>query len=291
MCGPRGLAALDRRFRGARVLTNPPPSTGGILIAFALDLLGSGLAEAEARDPGKRAGALTRAMALTNEARRESRLHEAMGAAEEAAAVERLFDPALLARYRAEIEGRPAAPRGTTHISVVDAAGNLAAVSLSNGEGCGRLLPGSGIMLNNMLGEEDLNPKGFHAWPQGVRLASMMAPSLAFLEDGRIAALGSGGSNRIRTAVLQVLCNLVDLGLEIGAAVTAPRIHVERGRANLEAGLPEAAMDAARETTPEVCLWPPENLFFGGVHAVTLAADGRFAAAGDPRRGGVGLTF
>ena len=214
-----------------------------------------------------------------------------MGEAEEDAAARRLFDPELMARYRTQLLGRPAARRGTTHISVVDAAGNLAAVSLSNGEGCGRLLPGTGIMLNNMLGEQDLNPRGFHAWPEGVRLASMMAPSLAFLDDGRIAALGSGGSNRIRTAVLQVLLNLIDFDRPARSAVDAPRLHVEGGQANLEAGFPVDAVEAARREAARLTTWPPRNLFFGGVHVAVRNRDGSFDSAGDPRRSGVGVTF
>ncbi|MDJ0945513.1 MAG: gamma-glutamyltransferase [Kiloniellales bacterium] len=282
---------LERRYRGARVLTNPPPSTGGILIAFALDLLSGRAWAPEDFDSPERLAALARVMALTDRARLESRLHEAMGQAEEDAALRRLFDPDLVARYRARVEGRPAARRGTTHISVVDGAGNLAAVTLSNGEGCGRLLPRTGIMLNNMLGEQDLNPRGFHAWPEGVRLASMMAPSLAFLEHGRIAALGSGGSNRIRTAVLQVLLNLIDFEQPAEQAVAAPRLHVERDQAELETGFPEAAVEAARGEVTRLATWPPRNLFFGGVHVATRDRSGRFQASGDPRRSGVGVTF
>ena len=283
--------ALERSYRGARILTNPPPSCGGILIAFALDLLSGLESDPEAFEAPERLAALARVMALTDQARLEARLHEAVGPAEEDLALRRLFDPELIARYRTQVAGRPGARRGTTHISVVDAAGNLAAVSLSNGEGCGRLLPGTGIMLNNMLGEEDLNPQGFHAWPEGARLASMMAPSLAFLEDGRIAALGSGGSNRIRTAVLQVLLNLIDFGRPAGPAVEAPRLHVERDLADLEPGFPEAAADAARAEVARLAVWPARNLFFGGVHLAARDRDGTFEAAGDPRRSGVGLTF
>jgi gamma-glutamyltranspeptidase/glutathione hydrolase len=273
---------LQHRYRGARILTNPPPSAGGVLIAFALALM-------ECQDPAsltpaELSAAICRVMGLTNQARVEARLHEAIGESEEEAAADRLFDPALLARYRREVLGRPAAPRGTTHISVVDSQGNMASLSLSNGEGCGRLLPGSGIMINNMLGEEDLNPAGFHNWPAGSRMSSMMSPTLAFGGRGSIAALGSGGSNRIRSAILQVLIRLIDFSESIEAAVAAPRLHFESGTANLEAGLPrDAKLTALAETVID---WPPLNLFFGGVHAVTRAADGSLAAAGDPRRGG-----
>ena len=281
---------LECNFRGARILTNPSPSSGGLLIAFALDLLSR---SKDLRPFGSAAhlGWLARTMTLTNEARIESRLHEAMGEAEEEAAARRLFDPQLLARYAADVAKRPKARRGTTHVSVVDDVGNMAALSMSNGEGCGRILPGTGIMLNNMLGEEDLNPHGFHRWPQGVRLSSMMAPSLAYLEGGTIAALGSGGSNRIRTAILQVLINLIEFRMPTAEAVKAPRLHVERGLANIESGFTEEGVAAAKAECEEILAWPAGNLFFGGVHTAARRAEGRFEAAGDLRRGGVGVAF
>jgi gamma-glutamyltranspeptidase / glutathione hydrolase len=295
-----GYEVIRRRpfvcdYRGHRVMTNPPPSCGGLLIAFALALLAE---EAPARlGPGTAESLLllARVMDLTNKARLEARLAEG---AEAAAA--RLFEPALVARYNAEVRGQPAFGRGTTHISVVDGAGNLAAMSLSNGEGCGVHLPDSGIMLNNMLGEEDLCHGTFHTWPEDRRLSSMMAPTLAVGRDGARFAIGSGGSNRIRTAVLQVLVNLIDHGMEMAAATGAARLHVEGEVANLEgAGGAEGEKDGGG-WPPEgsgllagqgyrTVAWPMHNLFFGGVHGVALAADGTLSAAGDPRRGGAAL--
>jgi gamma-glutamyltranspeptidase/glutathione hydrolase len=278
-------------YRGHRVMTNPPPSCGGMLIAFALELL-SEIAPQDL-DTSRLEGLcrLARVMTLTNKARIEARLEEAADEAAEAAAADRLFDPALLARYRAEVRNQPGFARGTTHISVVDGEGNLAAMSLSNGEGCGTLLPESGIMLNNMLGEEDLNRGGFHRWPEDCRLSSMMAPSLVTSAEGGLFAIGSGGSNRIRTAVLQVLVKLLDQGLDVATATEAPRLHVEGRTANLEGGLPESAGAAMEDLGLETILWPAHNLFFGGVHGVALSPEGRLSAAGDPRRGGAALVI
>ena len=288
---------LERRYHGARIVTNAPPSTGGILIAFALALL-------DGLDPARlgfgsagHIALLTEVMALTNRARVEARLDEAASAAEEQAAARRILDEALLARYACEIRGHPPSLNGTTHISVVDNDGNIAALSLSNGEGCGYVLPGTGVMLNNMLGEADLNPGGFHGWARSSRLASMMAPTIALLADGGVVALGSGGSNRIRTAILQVLVNLIDFAMTPEQAVTAPRLHFEEGIANVEAGFPEGASLAAlqsetiRPLIERSIAWPRHNLFFGGVHAVARGRDGRLAAAGDPRRGGAALVL
>lgn len=282
---------LDRGYRDNRILSNPPPSSGGILIAFALELMAKAQVGAFGFASPDYLGLLARVMELTNRARVESRLHEASAEAEEEEAAARLFEAGLLDRYAREVKGQPANPRGTTHISVVDGDGNIAALSLSNGEGCGYILPGTGIMLNNMLGEEDVIPHGFHQWPADQRISSMMSPTLVYRSDGSLAALGSGGSNRIRTAILQVLVNLIDFDLPIRDAVEAPRLHLEAGVGNLEGGLGSDCAEVVLALAERIIEWPPHNLFFGGVHAVTRLPDGRLGAAGDPRRGGVALVI
>ena len=261
---------LQLDYRQARVFTNPPPSTGGPLIAFALHLL----ATRTRGHPTRWRQEVSRVLRLTNQARA-------------AAADSDVLHPELLDRFRDQISGRPRSSRGTTHISVIDAAGNLAAMTLSNGEGCGHVLPGTGIMLNNMLGEQDLNPGGFHLWPAGVRLASMMAPTLVESRGARYA-LGSGGSNRIRSAILQVVDHLVTAGLPLDEAVGAPRMHVEGDRMSLEAGFGAEVERWMRGAFPACDLWPQVDLFFGGVHAVGQHG-GVFSAVGDPRRDGVGI--
>jgi len=262
---------LSVRHRQAQVTTNPPPSRGGILIAFALQLL----RDAPVTDRARWLAWLAESMRLTNVARVDGD--------------EALLDPVLLERYREELASRPGCNRGTTHISVMDAEGNVAGVSLSNGEGCGHLLPGTGVMLNNMLGEEDLNPGGFQRWAPGTRMASMMAPTLIEWGDRR-AVLGSGGSNRIRSAILQVAANLVDLGMDAAAAVNAPRIHVEGDLLSMEPGFTEAETMALAATGLTIDGWKARNLFFGGVHLVAQQGQG-LAAVGDARRGGVGIVF
>jgi gamma-glutamyltranspeptidase/glutathione hydrolase len=269
----RRRAPLQRGYRDARLYLNPPPSSGGLLIAFALALL-----EQQDLGSGPFGGAdhlltLARVMEQTNLAR------------DSGPANEHLLHDDWVARHRLALLGRPVAARGTTHISVIDSSGNAASLTLSNGEGCGHVLPGTGIMLNNMLGEEDLNPEGFHLWREGVRVSSMMAPTLAE-HARRLIAVGSGGSNRLRTAILQTLCNLFDFGLSPEASVTAPRIHLERGKLSIEPGLPPDAAAQLREHWPDHQIWDDLNLFFGGTH--TVLWDGRrFTGAGDPRRGGL----
>ncbi len=269
----RRRAALAHAYRGARLHLNPPPSSGGLLIAFALALL-------EPQDLGG-AGFGSQAHLLTlARAMEQTNLARSAGPDDH-----RLLHEDQLQRYRRAVAGRPLSTRGTTHISVIDARGNAAALTLSNGEGCGHVLPGTGIMLNNMLGEEDLNPIGFHRWHENVRVSSMMAPTVAE-HAGRLIAVGSGGSNRLRTAILQTLSNVIDFGLTPADAVTAPRLHLERARLSLEPGFDPGATRPLLEVWPDHHLWDQPNLFFGGTH--TVVYDGRrFDGAGDPRRGGV----
>ncbi|MCP3961181.1 MAG: Gamma-glutamyltranspeptidase [bacterium] len=274
---------LSWRYRGHRLAGNPPPSTGASLIAFALKVL-EGADAPSGRGFGSRGhlGRLFHTMKLTNHARAETL------SARDPRQRQLLLRADLLAPYQRSLREHLTAFRGTTHLSVADHHGNLASLSVSNGEGSGFVLPGTGIMLNNMLGEKDLHPAGLSRWPENQRLASMMSPTLLERSDGRLVTLGSGGSNRLRTAVLQVLVNLLELDLPLEDAVRRPRIHLEGGRLDVEPGWPEGAIETLREDVEEFQVWDRLNLFFGGVHAVAIdPRAGTVDGAGDPRRGGV----
>ena len=270
---------LGYNYLHARIWTNPTPSSGGSLIRFAHALL-------ESKDQGEFGSVqylklLSAVMQQTNLARMENGRTETGDAGG-------LLHPETISRFRSALSGHPVNSRGTTHISVVDGQGNAASLTLSNGEGSGYVLPGTGIMLNNMLGEEDLNPGGFHHWATGVRVSSMMAPTLA-IDQGRIIATGSGGSNRLRTAILQTLNNLYYFGMDVQEAVDSPRLHVEKDLLSIEPGFPESSVDELCAVYPDHHRWTDKNLFFGGTH--TVIRDGRgFSGAGDSRRDGVFLS-
>lgn len=269
---------------GARISVNSPPSPGGALTLFALSLL-------DRIQPGQYEwGGSRHAMALARVMQASSLVREQQGMATglDDAAAAKILSPDKLAEWHKALQTGAVSSRGTTQISVADSAGNLASLTLSNGEGSSYVLPGSGVMLNNMLGEEDLNPDGFHRMPSGVRLASMMTPTIVSLPDGGQMALGSGGSNRIRSAILQVLTNVLEFGMGLEQAVAAPRLHLEGGQLNVEAGFADAALASLQAEWPGVEQWPAANLYFGGVHAVEHLANGDFRAVGDPRRGGAG---
>jgi gamma-glutamyltranspeptidase/glutathione hydrolase len=180
----------------------------------------------------------------------------------------------------------------TTHIAVLDAQGRACSVTASNGEGSGVVVPGTGIHLNNVMGEQDLNPLGFHRHPAGRRMPSMMAPSVV-MRDGEVElVLGSAGSNRIRSALLQTIVGVVDHGLSAREAVQAPRVHYEDGTLYAEPGIDLAELLGSDSPVDvlnaETVRFHELNLFFGGVQAVLRRGDA-IDGAGDPRRGGVAV--
>ncbi len=262
---------LVTRHKGADLFLNPAPAASGPLIAFSLRLLES-LATAGAPDIVE----LAEAMEATNAARRAH--------ADEPA---QLLQADVIGRHLASLSSHAAAYRGTTHISVIDGDGRAAAATVSNGEGNGFMVGPYGFMLNNMLGEEDLNPDGFGLWQPGRRMSSMMAPTIVRTSDGRLIALGSGGSNRIRTAILQVVINVLDRGMNLSDAIVAPRLHVEKcGTVSYEDQFGAEAIAALNARFADARGWPEPNMFFGGVHAVALSRDGDLLGVGDPRRAG-----
>lgn len=242
---------LHGTYRGADVATNPPPSFGGSLVLTGL-------------------GALDAGPPLDGSPASYARLAEQLVAMSERRAP------------------TPTSVRGTTHVSVADADGAVAAMTVSNGSCSGVYVPGTGIQLNNVMGEEDLHPDGFTATPPGVRIGSMMAPTVVVLDDGGRLALGSGGSERIRSALTCVLSGVLDRGLPLEEAVLAPRLHWDRTALQAEPGLPPEVLAGLGERWP-VRAWAGRDFYFGGVQAVARAVDGRVTAAADDRRGGAAV--
>jgi gamma-glutamyltranspeptidase/glutathione hydrolase len=253
-------------FLGDEFLSNPPPSAGGVLIAYGLPLL----EEAGVGEPGSAEAidALARVMREQMKARVDG------------------FDRALRrgGLARALEERAAVVSRGTTHISVIDGGGNAVALTASTGSGSGVVVPGTGIHINNMIGEFDLSKP-----PRpGARLSSMMSPSVV-LRDGRPhLVVGSAGSLRLRGAVMQIVVNVVGHGLPVEEAIDRPRVHLEGDDLHCEGGHDAAEVDKLEQMGWNVTRWRRRNLFFGGAAAVTLE-DGKLAAAGDPRRGGAGV--
>ncbi len=264
---PIARVPVRASFRGREVLTNPPPSPGGLLIVFALELL------SRASEGASTVEDIVGAM----EAAQSARTAEFLAG---------LYEDDFSARFlSADRLG------STTHITAVDGDGCCASVTCSNGTGSGLIVPGTGMHVNNMLGEQDLNPLGFHHLEPGRRLPSMMSPTVVLRDGAFEAGLGSGGSNRIRSAILQTIARLLCDGLDVTGAVEAPRVHFESGAVQAEPGIDEAALGRLETSGYQVVRWSARNVFFGGVHAVAREPQtGELVGAGDPRRGGAVAT-
>ena len=239
---------------GCKVHLNPLPAASGTLIAHSL-------AHLESADPVD----IARALLATSQARKEAK------------------------GDLANLRSVPLRQRGTTHLSVIDASGNACAVTVSNGEGNGALVGPFGFMLNNILGEEDVNAHGPDNWPLSTRLASMMCPTLIEKPDGSLIALGSGGSNRIRSAIFQVVAALCLRGDGLADAISTPRLHIEGGHLDFEDQFEGNSAHELRALCPDHRAWPEPNMFFGGVHAALKDPDGHLSGVGDGRRDGIAL--
>jgi gamma-glutamyltranspeptidase/glutathione hydrolase len=278
-------------YRDAEFVSNPPPSSGGLLIAFALRVLDR-LGEMPPAGGPEALAALASVMREATRVRGPAFLSELFrgGAARRILADERVEASAREARAGslAEALGEPAGHPSTTHISVLDASGNAASLSASTGCGSGFFVPGTGIQLNNMLGEPDLNPGGVAATP-GARLTSMMAPSLVLSRGTPRLVVGSAGSIRLRAAILQIVANVLDHGMTVADAIEAPRVHLEGDVLQLEGGIAPDTAERLEEGGLDVVRWGGRNLYFGGAAAVGVREDGELEAAGDSRRSGAGV--
>jgi gamma-glutamyltranspeptidase / glutathione hydrolase len=274
---------LETSYRGNTLLTNPPPSSGGSLIAFTLSLLSQSDLSTVGFGTTKHLQVLSHAMQLTNQARTDG--YDA-----------NLYQPDVAQNFLSAEHIRQYANQltpitnkwgSTTHLSVMDAEGNAASVTSSNGEGSSHIIPGTGIMTNNMLGEADLHPTGFHRWQNDVRISSMMAPTMVLKQKQPEIVLGSGGSNRIRTAILQVISNIIDFDMSVDDAVNSSRMHWENDVLSLEPGFHHSDFEKTSfPFTGELVFWEKHNMFFGGVHTVMQHPDGTIDGAGDRRRNG-----
>lgn len=274
------------RYRGALVMTNPPPSSGGVLIAHALGVL------ERLQPPGgplEAPALIALAHALRSaQAQRGLRFERALyrgGARTLVLAAERIAEAAAGPTFRG---GEPPTASGTSQISVIDADGGAASMTCSTGCGSGWFAGDTGVHLNNMLGESDLALASLVLRPTD-RITSMMSPTLVLGREGRIRlVVGSSGSARIRSAVTQVLTRALDGSMSLRDCVEAPRIHPEGELLDCEGGFEPALLEALEAAGEHVIRWPGRNLYFGGAQAVAAHEDGRLEAAGDPRRGGDG---
>jgi gamma-glutamyltranspeptidase/glutathione hydrolase len=280
---------LEVSYRERTVYTNPPPSSGGCLVAFALKLLESHDLSTLGCNTSAYLRLLLEAMRVTDEARREDFDHRVY---EDGMAEEFLSERNIAFYVKKLTSGLPSSGLfeepgvgNTTQISIVDGDGNATAVTTSTGIGSGFMIPGTGIAMNNFLGEEDLNPRGFHTQIPGSRISSMMAPTIVMKGNRPEIVLGTGGSKRIRSAILQVILNIIDHSMPVDLAVEAPRVHWDGHTFQVEPGVLESELEPLMKEGFLVKVWSKKDVYFGGVNTVCMNTEGVVSGGGDPRRG------
>lgn len=260
-------------YRDRTVNTIPLPSMGGSLIALSLGLLAKG---GPVNFSPRSEEMVSRWASVLSRLDRMNKTPQHLAAA--------LMD--LYPGIHPGIGGTSRHQGGTSHFSILDEHGNAVGVTTTIGQGAGHFIPGTGIILNNMLGELALLPEGLHNWAPDSRLGSMMSPSIVLDRNGQAEmVIGTGGAGRIPFMLAQVIHKVVDHGMDISEAVKDPRLHIIDNVCNLEPNLPhQVPYPDGVSARP----WEKQSLYFGGVHAVRRGKSG-LESQGDPRRGGVTL--
>lgn len=284
-------------YRGYDIVAATPPSSGGAHVIELLNImehvdlaaLGAGSPEA--------LHAWAEAMKLTYADRAEFMgdsdfIEVPVAALTSKAYAARRFG--LIDMQRAADRFGPGAPSAegsgsTTHYSVVDAAGNMVAVTktINHFFGSGITASGTGVLLNDQMDDFDKRPGQANSIAPGKKPLSSMSPTL-LLKDGKpVATLGSPGGLRIISTMAMLISNLVDHGMDIQAAIEAPRINnYEDGPLKVEARIPADVQAALAGKGHELELKKDFDLYFGGAQGVVITADGTLHGGADPRRDG-----
>lgn len=180
-------------------------------------------------------------------------------------------------------KGNPLMSRGTSHFNVLDQWGNAISLTTSIGEGSGYFIKGTGIHMNNMLGELGLLPNGLNSWLPNQRLGSMMTPTILSKEGKARLVLGSGGATRIPYMIGQVIHHYASANT-LHDAIDIPRMYFDGNVLHCES---EQKLAALPEEV-KVHFWNKKTLYFGGVHAVS-SKDGQLEGVGDGRRFGAAV--
>jgi gamma-glutamyltranspeptidase/glutathione hydrolase len=294
---------LSGSYRGYDLVTMPPPSSGGVELIEMLNIL-------EGYDLAHEDRAQTLFFMIEAMKRAYADRAVFLGDPDSVQApVARLTSKDYAATWRATIDPQHATPaaairgggivqpegRNTTHFSIVDRFGNAVAntYTLNFNYGVGLVADGTGVLLNNELDDFAVKPDAPNAYGlvgfaanepgPGKRPLSSMTPTIV-LKDGKpFLVTGSPGGSRITTAVLQVIVNVLDRGMTVADAVTAPRVHNQwlPDQVFVEPGVPDAVVTALQAHGDKVVPQPP----FTSANSIAITHEG-FVGAADPRRGG-----
>ena len=253
-------------YRGFDMKITPPPSAGGILIANALIEMEKTDARSLKHNSLKHAQMLVESMEQSNNIRTPE-----------------LADLILHKKdFWKKFLNKKNIVGSTTQISIIDEQGNSIGMTTSSGESAGIMIKNTGIMFNDFAGEPDLMLYR-DMYKPGDRMSSVMSPVIIEKEGGVHSVLGTGGSIRIRSAMQQVISNMIDFGMSPQKATDASRLHVEDHKVQIEPGFDSEVVETLKKKH-ETNLWSRKDYYFGGVHIATPSG-----GAGDHRRDGAVL--
>jgi gamma-glutamyltranspeptidase/glutathione hydrolase len=181
----------------------------------------------------------------------------------------------------------PEEPRDTTHVVVMDAEGNCVSMTHSLGMPSGVITPGLGFMYNGCMGVFDPRPGRAGSIAPGKSRFSSLCPTLVFENDRPKIALGAPGGTQIAMGVLQVLLNMIDFGMPVLDAVSAPRFSATSNAIDITNRIPDYTVEPLRQAGYEV-IRSPSSFGIAAVHAIERTREGLRGAA-DPGLDGVAL--
>lgn len=299
---PRVASPVRSTYRGYALFSAGPPAAGGthlmellnILEGFDLASLGPGtapylhlLAEAQKMALADKAanGGDPRFFSIPTDVLTSKKHAEALR--ERIRPEEARFD------YEAPRLVREG-PGNTTHLSVVDADGNVVALTQSINAffGSGVLVPGTGILMNNHMNDFDPRPGGPNAVGPRRRPVSNMAPTLMLKDGAPFLTVGSPGSARIISALAQIVVNLVDFRMGLDEAIEAPRIHAAGRILAVEGRIAPEVVETLRSWGHNVRVYPGWDAYFGGAQGILVDfRRGRLYGGADSRRDGVAMGY
>lgn len=182
----------------------------------------------------------------------------------------------------------------TTHLSVVDKDGNIAALtqSINHWFGSGVTVKGTGILLNNHIGDFE-NIEGFpNSIEPNKKPVSSIAPTLVLKEGKPFLSLGTPGGSRIIGALAQIIINIIDFDMSIDDAIEAPRVHTSNDILHLEGRIAKSIVSDLEKIGHTVKLHTDYDNYFGGAQGILIDyKNNELRGGADSRRDGVSLGY
>ncbi len=291
---PKRVAPIKFNYRGYELYTNPPPG-GGIMLAQMLKTLEAFDLHAIGHNTSEYLRIVCEAMKIATADKDQFVGDPAFVAVP----TERLMSASYAKQSAAKIRARekhhvtrfaPPESKNTTHIAVVDGDGNTVSMTHSLGMPSGVITDGLGFMYNGCMAVFDPRPGQSGSIAPGKSRFSSVCPTLAF-KDGQLRlALGAPGGTQIAMGVLQAIINVIDHGMTMTEAVSAPRFSATSDVIDVTNRIPRYVQSELEEQGYEVAR-NPNTFGIAAVHGIRIDESGRLDGGADPGHDGVAIAI